>query len=134
MGHGNEIFSTGAYVELEGQLNERYPGVPSYVGNVEGYPELSHVVKKLREKKVENVTLLPFMVVAGDHALNDMAGEDKESWKSQLIKEKFQVTATLRGLGEMPELTEIFIDHLKDAMRVGEGFTLSGQKVSKDKK
>lgn len=57
------------------------------------------------------------MLVAGDHALNDMAGDEEDSWKSMLIKNGFHVEVTLNGLGENKKIQDIFLCHLKDAMK-----------------
>ena len=58
---------------------------------------------------------MPLMVVAGDHAVNDMAGEDEESWRSVFEREGFETECILKGLGEFTEIREIYIQHLRDA-------------------
>ena len=73
------------------------------IGTVEGYPAIGEVTRRLREcGKVKNVVLYPLMIVAGDHARNDLAGADEDSWKSVLEKEGYAVSCVLRGLGENP--------------------------------
>lgn len=118
MGHGNEIFSTGAYVELEAALRDAYPDVPVFVGTVEGFPPLERVIKGLEHAKIKTVTLFPLMVVAGDHASNDMVGDEEDSWKSRLEAAGIEVVPVLRGLGELGAWADIYVDHLKDAMAV----------------
>ncbi len=116
MGHGNEVFSTGAYVELEAALRESSPGVPVFVGTVEGFPPFENVLERLRHANIRKVTLIPLMVVAGDHARNDMAGADDDSWKRRMENAGIQVVPVLRGLGELDAWADIYIDHLRDAM------------------
>ncbi|MBN1931027.1 MAG: sirohydrochlorin cobaltochelatase [Desulfobacterales bacterium] len=120
MGHGNEIFSTGVYLELEAKLRDSNPNVPIFIGNVEGFPGPEQVLQGLKHAGIKKVTLIPFMVVAGDHAVNDMAGEDKESWKSLMEKDGIEVITILRGLGEVDEWVDIYVQNLKDAMRDNE--------------
>ncbi|MBW2192888.1 MAG: sirohydrochlorin cobaltochelatase [Deltaproteobacteria bacterium] len=116
MGHGNEIFSTGVYVELEAVLRDTYPDVPIFVGNVEGFPRIERVIKGLEHARIKKVTLFPLMVVAGDHAANDMAGSEEDSWKSRLEAAGIDVVPVLRGLGALDVWADIYVDHLKDAM------------------
>ena len=119
MGHGNEVFSTGVYVELEAALREKAPDVPVFVGVVEGFPSLQRVITGLTHAKVRAVTLLPLMVVAGDHAANDMAGDEEDSWKNRFEAAGITVTPVLRGLGEVDAWADIYVQHLKDAMAAG---------------
>ncbi len=116
MGHGNEILSTGAYVELEAVLRDANPDVPVFIGNVEGFPGLDRVLKGLSHAKVKTVTLMPLMVVAGDHASNDMAGDEEDSWKTQLESKGIKVIPVLRGLGEVDAWADIYVNHLKEVM------------------
>jgi sirohydrochlorin cobaltochelatase len=116
MGHGNELLSTGAYVEFEAKMQQAYPEVPIFVGNVEGFPDLTQILAKLKKMKVTKVTLAPFMVVAGDHALNDMGGNEKDSWKSVLMNNSIEVILVVRGLAELDQWTDIYVQHLRDAM------------------
>jgi sirohydrochlorin cobaltochelatase len=88
---------------------------------VEGYPGIDEVVDALSEAKgkakTRKVVLKPFMIVAGDHALNDMAGDDEESWKSLLTAKKYQVIPVLQGLGSNDAFAGIFVNHIRDAAR-----------------
>ena len=120
MGHGNEIFSTGAYLELEANLCDSYPNLPIFIGNVEGFPGAERVLQGLKHAGIKKVTLIPFMVVAGDHAVNDMAGEEKESWKSLMEKDGIEVITIFRGLGEVDSWADIYVQNFKDAMRDNE--------------
>ena len=92
-------------------------GLNAYVGTVEGYPELEHVIKKLKNANVKTVDLMPFMLVAGDHAVNDMASDEEDSWKTVLEQEGFKVKVHLRGLGENPYIQEKFKNHALDCLK-----------------
>ncbi len=118
MGHGNEHWSTGIYAEAQKMFRKLYPDVQVYIGTVEGYPSLEDVVSSMRRHaKSKRVILKPFMVVAGDHAHNDMAGDDSDSWKSVLEKNGFEVKPVLEGLGEKAAIADIIVEHIRDAAR-----------------
>ncbi len=116
MGHGNEIFCTGAYVEFEAVLCDANPDLPILVGNVEGFPEPKRILSGLLNANVKRVTLLPLMVVAGDHAANDMVGDEPDSWKNMFKNAGIEVILVLRGLGELDGWANIYVQHLKDAI------------------
>lgn len=114
MGHGTEHFANAAYSQIENMF--RALGAERvYVGTVEGFPDLDYVRGRLRRAGVRKVTLAPFMIVAGDHARNDLAGEEDDSWKSILEADGFEVTADLRGLGEIAATRALFARHCQDA-------------------
>ncbi len=117
MGHGNEYWSTGIYVEAAAMMREMYPDVITYIGSVEGFPRIEDVVRYLSHQKGGKIVLKPFMIVAGDHATNDMAGDDADSWKNILIKAGYEVIPVLEGLGTNDAFAEIFVDHIRDAAR-----------------
>ena len=111
MGHGTEHFANAAYCQLEHTFRTQgYANV--YVGTVEGYPTLAHILPQLHAAGIQTVLLAPFLTVAGDHAQNDLAGDAPDSWKSQLEADGFAVRTQLKGLGELPEIAEIFAGHL----------------------
>ena len=85
-----------------------------HVATVEGFPELKDVMHRIEQKQYRKVALLPFMFVAGDHAKNDMAG-DEDSWKCELEEAGYEVRPILRGLGELPGIRQIFMEHLEEA-------------------
>ena len=89
------------------------------VGTVEGWPGFEDVLGQLRERNEKNVHLAPLMLVAGDHALNDMAGQTPESWKSRLEAEGVTARATLRGLGLLPEVQDLYRAHLEEELSHG---------------
>jgi sirohydrochlorin cobaltochelatase len=73
------------------------------------------VLDSLNESGVKKVRLIPFMVVAGDHALNDLTGNESDSWKSMLEQEGFETDYYLKGMGENDEVVKIFVKHTKEA-------------------
>lgn len=118
MGHGNDIFPTSAYAEFQKAMNTLYPGVTTLVGNVEGYPGLDDVTSALKRMKAKKVYVKPFMVVAGDHARNDMSGAEEDAWKTVFEKMGLSVTCELKGLGENPAWAKLYADHALDAVSV----------------
>jgi sirohydrochlorin cobaltochelatase len=119
MGHGNEYFpgNGGAYLELATRMRQMYPDVVTAIGNVEGYPAIEDVMETLKLYGVKKVVLKPFMVVAGDHSINDMASDEEDSWKSILKKNGFKVITVTKGLGENDNFANIFVDHAIDAAK-----------------
>lgn len=114
MGHGSAHRANSVYAVI-GEAFQRlgYPFVS--LGTVEAFPDFSAVLRRVDEQKPAKIWLAPFMVVAGDHALNDMAGEDEDSWKKQFEKAGFSVDCVLRGLGEYQEIRQIYMDHVRTA-------------------
>lgn len=111
MGHGTEHFANSVYAALDYQFKDMdHPNV--FVGTVEGYPELENVKKLLKKSGLKKVVLAPFMIVAGDHATNDLAGDDEDSWKSLLKADGYEVRCILKGLGEYPQVRSLFVDHI----------------------
>jgi len=87
-----------------------------FLGTVEGYPGYDEVLARLKESGVKKVRLMPFMIVAGNHALNDLSGNKAASRKSMLEKEGFETDSNLKGLGENDEIAQIFVRHTKEAL------------------
>ncbi len=115
MGHGTEADSNGVYAKLQEKLKsagyENY-----YIGTVEAEPTLDDVRAALKEKGAyKKVVLEPLMVVAGDHANNDMAGDEDDSWKSILEGEGYEVECLLEGLGQVEAIQDIYAEHTKAA-------------------
>ncbi len=118
MGHGNEHWSTGIYAETQKAMREAYPDVATFIGVVEGAPALDDFLSHLAYTKKKKIVLKPFMIVAGDHAVNDMAGPEEDTWKSVLIKEGYQVKDVLEGLGSNNEFAQIFVDHIRETAKM----------------
>lgn len=113
MGHGTDHHANSAYPTLEYTFHALgYNQV--LVGTVESFPELKNVMAKLKIAEKKKVALMPFMLVAGDHAKNDMAGEE-DSWKSELEEEGYEVRVILKGLGEFEGIRKIFLEHIEEA-------------------
>lgn len=117
MGHGNEHWSTGIYLEAAKMMGRLYSDVVTCIGAVEGFPGIEDVGGYLSRFKSGKIVLKPFMIVAGDHATNDMASDEEDSWKSILTKQGFDVTPVLTGLGSNDKFAQIFVEHIKDAAR-----------------
>lgn len=111
MGHGTPHFANAAYAQLQLALDKVAPGF--IVGTVEGFPSLEEVQARLVHMGARKVTLVPFMVVAGDHAQNDMAGPEEDSWKSILTAEGYKVDAIVKGMGENDEIAAKVVKKLQ---------------------
>lgn len=115
MGHGTGHPINAAYAALDYQIKDMgYKNV--FVGTVEGYPDLETVLRQVEAYRPEKVILLPLMVVAGDHAINDMAGEEEDSWKNVFEKAGFKVSCVLKGLGELQPIRGIYLEHVAQAI------------------
>lgn len=114
MGHGTEHVANAVYKQLE-QVFWKQGCSDFLVGTVEASPTLEHMLETVKNRDTTQVILTPFMVVAGDHAVNDMAGEDGHSWKSQFERDGYDVVCVMKGLGEYPEIRAIFVEHAKKA-------------------
>lgn len=115
MGHGTEADSNSIYSKMQETLTNA--GFANYyVGTVEATPSLDDVVAKVKEGNYERVVLQPLMIVAGDHANNDMAGDEDGSWKTTFEKEGYQVECVLKGLGELEAIQDLFVEHAQAAI------------------
>lgn len=115
MGHGTPHPSNAFYAALMFHLQRKDPNV--FVATVEGAPDIDDVVRMLQERSLKKAYLIPFMSVAGDHARNDMAGDEDDSWKNVLAKAGIQTEALLKGTAEYDNMVEIWLDHLRIIMR-----------------
>ncbi|MCQ2561688.1 MAG: sirohydrochlorin cobaltochelatase [Clostridia bacterium] len=113
MGHGTAHVAKVTYSQMQTQMNKLgYKNV--FIGTVEGEPEETEceaVIEAVKEAGFTKVVLRPLMVVAGDHANNDMAGEDDDSWKSMFEAAGLEVEAQIAGLGSLAEVQNIYIEH-----------------------
>lgn len=115
MGHGTEADSNAVYAKMQDMLaSEGYENY--YVGTVEAEPSLEDVIAKVGEGDYKKVVLEPLMIVAGDHANNDMAGDEDGSWKTEFEKAGYEVTCLVRGLGELPEIQQLYVEHAQAAI------------------
>lgn len=115
MGHGTEADSNAVYAKMQDMLTEA--GYKNYyIGTVEASPTLDDVLAKVQQGGYTRVVLEPLMIVAGDHANNDMAGEEEGSWKDVFEKAGYEVVLEVRGLGEMEGIRSILVEHAREAM------------------
>ena len=119
MGHGSEWGDNNVYNALQAELHAL--GRPRFfVATVEGVPTFEDVLPLVQASGAQRVHLAPLMIVAGDHAKNDLAGEGGDSWASRLAARGFQVETVLRGLGEYAGIQQLVCDHVNDALVVSE--------------
>jgi sirohydrochlorin cobaltochelatase len=116
MGHGTEHEANAAYAKLSQRINDR--GIfRYYIGTVEASPSLEDVIGEIQSTGgITRIVLFPLMIVAGDHANNDMAGDEPDSWKSILEAQGYEVIPVLKGLGEYPGIQKIFVRHAGEAI------------------
>jgi sirohydrochlorin cobaltochelatase len=114
MGHGTHHPANIYYAGLQYSLSRLDPLV--LVGTVEGTPSLDDIRKTLKDRGVSKVYLQPLMAVAGDHAVNDMAGDGPDSWMSVLTRDGLACVPILRGTAEEPAFADIWLDHLQAAL------------------
>ena len=120
MGHGTSHSAKVSYSQMAAQMSELgYENV--FIGTVEGEPEetaCENVINNVKEAGYKKVVLRPLMVVAGDHANNDMAGDDEDSWKSQFEASAAfdKIDTQIAGLGEIDAIQQIYVDHTKAAI------------------
>ncbi len=110
MGHGSEHESNYAYEKLEQEFH-RQGHNNVFVATVEAKPDINMVIERIKKLKRKRVIVTPFMLVAGEHAKNDMAGK-KDSYYSRLSAEGYDVTCIMKGLGEYEVIRTIFLKHL----------------------
>ena len=114
MGHGTAHFANACYPVLEHQLQAQgFENV--FIGTVEGYPAIEDVKKQLCRKDYKKAVLSPLLLVAGDHARNDMAGKEENSWKNILEKDGIETFCLLTGLGSYAFVQQMFVEHAQQA-------------------
>ena len=120
MGHGTSHTAKISYSQMQAQMEQLgYENV--FIGTVEGEPEdtaCEAVIEKIKEAGYKKVILRPLMVVAGDHANNDMAGDDDDSWKSQFEASKAfdSIDTQIAGLGEIDAIQQLYVAHTQAAI------------------
>lgn len=112
MGHGTEHAANMGYTLLRTMLRAQLPE-KALLACVEGSLTLDTLWPELEALPDKHITLRPFMVVAGDHACNDLAGEAADSWQSRLRARGFATAACLQGLGELPQVQALYIEKLR---------------------
>ena len=114
MGHGTTHYANSIYAALDYTFKDKgYKNI--FLGTVEAYPSMESLMRMVKEYNPSKVVLAPFMIVAGDHAKNDMAGDDPESWYSQFKAAGFEVEPVIKGLGEYTGVRSLLVEHLRVA-------------------
>ena len=115
MGHGTEHAANATYPKLQQKLIQA--GFHNFfIGTVEAEPTVEDVLADVRKTDAKKVVLLPLMVVAGDHAHNDMAGDAEDTWKAVFADAGYETQCVLKGLGQYPAVQQMFVDHVADAL------------------
>ena len=115
MGHGTEAESNGVYAKMQQVLTDG-GYAHYYVGTVEATPSLDDVLEAVKQGSYKRVVLRPLMVVAGDHANNDMAGDDDDSWKTTFEKAGYEVVCEVEGLGALEAVQQLYVEHAQAAV------------------
>lgn len=115
MGHGGLHPANAVYAALQLKLQDAKIG-QVYIFTVEGYPGVEELIGRLADDGVKRVMLVPLLLVAGEHARQDMAGAGPASFQSQLQAAGFEVNVCLQGVGENPAIQDIYVQHVKDAL------------------
>ena len=114
-GHGTAHASNAVYGMLQTVLeDEGYENV--FVATVEGYPSIDSALRRMKKRSVKKTKLVPLLLVAGDHAKNDMASDEDDSLKSILQKEGIEVSLHLHGLGEVDKFDDLYINRIYDTI------------------
>ena len=121
MGHGTKADSNRVYARMQETLKGITGAENYYIGTVEAVPSVEDIIAVIKDKGYKRVVLEPLMVVAGDHANKDMAGDKEDSWKSIFEKEGYKVICILEGLGQISDIQQIYVQHVKDAISSGFG-------------
>lgn len=126
MGHGSDHYANSAYSQLQNIFRSMgHENV--FVGTVEGFPDIEYVISRLNRKEIKKTISMPLMIVAGDHARNDLAGDEEDSWKSILISNGYEPSFILKGLGEIDAIGELFVEHLSNAESLSKGEIMPGK-------
>ncbi len=117
MGHGTEHKANATYAALQKKMTEA--GHTNHIiGTVEATPSLDDVLAAVKKANAKKVVLLPLMIVAGDHANNDMAGDEEDSWKTAFEKAGYEVECVLKGMGQYEGIRNLIIKHASEAVAV----------------
>ncbi|SHI75839.1 sirohydrochlorin cobaltochelatase [Parasporobacterium paucivorans] len=115
MGHGSSHHSNFAYAALDYSFKESgHENV--FVGTIEAYPGIDVILRSVNAYNPSEIILIPFMLVAGDHAANDMAGDEEDSWKYIFESAGYPVKCFIKGLGEYTKIRDLYFKHLEAAL------------------
>jgi sirohydrochlorin cobaltochelatase len=109
---------TATYLAFNRLLRARYPHQPVFLGTVGGKPTRAETLKAVKQSQATGVVLIPFLFVAGEHVANDILGDNPQSWKSELLKQRaYRLEGITRGLGYLEGVVNIYLDHLDQALK-----------------
>ncbi|MDD3220325.1 MAG: sirohydrochlorin cobaltochelatase [Lachnospiraceae bacterium] len=115
MGHGTTHYANSVYAALDYAFKDKgHKNI--FLGTVEAYPSMESIMRLVEASGAKKVRLAPFMIVAGDHAKNDLSGEDEDSWYNQFKSAGYEVTCVLKGLGEYPSIRKMLLQHIADVV------------------
>ncbi|MDR1874649.1 MAG: sirohydrochlorin cobaltochelatase [Synergistaceae bacterium] len=116
MGHGTPHMANAMYSEMQAAITRASDRI--FLGTVESTPTFDDVQAALKKARAKTLILAPFMIVAGDHANNDLAGaDDPESWLSQFKKAGYGIETDLVGLGQYPEIAKLFVGRVAELLK-----------------
>jgi sirohydrochlorin cobaltochelatase len=109
---------TAAYLAFNRLLHSRYPHQNVFLGTVEGKPSREETLKGVKQSQATAVVLMPFLFVAGEHVAKDILGDEPDSWKSELLKQKaYRIEGVTKGLGYLDGVVAVYLDHLDRALK-----------------
>ena len=114
MGHGTSHSANRVYSLMAKVLENDHKNV--FLGTLDGFPGIEEVLSQTKKSRVKKVILMPFLMVAGGHALEDLAGNSATSWRSTFEHEGFLTKVILKGLGENESVIDIFVEHTRKAV------------------
>lgn len=115
IGHGSDHIADESYSTFQRLIDKQNLNI--FVGTIKGKLTASSIIDRLKRNNIKQVLLMPLMLVAGAHAVKDIASCEKNSWKSILEKEGFSVEMYLHGLGENKEIQKLYVEKLKTEIR-----------------
>ncbi|MBC7959141.1 MAG: sirohydrochlorin cobaltochelatase, partial [Vallitaleaceae bacterium] len=115
IGHGTDHSANEMYHKLEQKLLEA--GLPILLGTIE--EGVDEILPKLKERVKQEYVLMPFLLVAGDHVINDMMGDDDLSWQSKMTAAGYTVSVYAKGLGENKHFQQLYVKRLKNIVEKG---------------
>jgi sirohydrochlorin cobaltochelatase len=114
MGHGSSHSADESYITLQNVIDKENLNI--FIGTISGKLTITSIIDRLKKKNIEEIILMPLMLVAGNHAIKDMAAEKSSSWKSMFEAEGFKVEVYLWGLGENKKIQKLYVEKLKAAI------------------
>jgi len=114
VGHGTNHPSNACYSCLQSVINDEKLDI--YVGTLGGYPNIDNVLQKLKDNRIEEITLMPYLLVTGNHVKDDIFSDNVHSWKTIIEKEGIIVNSYIHGLTENVDYQNIFVNRIKETI------------------